>query len=100
MPTSKKIFSINSYPKISDDHFYAFIPIFTFISKLLSGRKPPLSCTPGAVFNHLPLLLHIYLHFFSENSLVGCPLAGCPGPSHPPAPPFASHCSEERRVGK
>src|SRR6218665_651691 len=25
------------------------------------------------VFKHLPLFLNIYIHFFSENSLVGCP---------------------------
>ena len=24
-------------------------------------------------FKHLPLFLNIYLHFFSQNSLVGCP---------------------------
>src|SRR6218665_1171472 len=46
------------------------------------------------IFKHLPLFLNIYIHFFSENSLVGCPPTGCPEPSHPPAPPL--HATVQR----
>ena len=55
-------------------------------------RMPPLSWMPGAItffpliFKHLPLFLYIYLHFFSENFLVGCPPAGCPGRRTPHTP--------------
>ena len=59
---------------------------------------PPYPWCPGPshlfrlISKHLPFILNIYLYIFSKNSLVGCPPAGCPGPSHLPAPPSARHC--------
>jgi len=96
MPTSKKFFSINSYPKISDDLFYAFIPIFTFIPSFLNffpDESPPYPGRPGPFLTIYPYFYIFTYTFFQKTPSLDAPLAGCPGPSHPPAPPFASHCS-------
>src|SRR6218665_1845844 len=51
----------------------------------------------SSLFTHLPLLFrHLPICIFSENSVVGCPPAGCPGPSHPSHPPLHATAPRDR----
>jgi len=68
--------------------FFLVIFLSIFLSLFnLTGDAPLLSCMPSVItfFSYFFPFSSIYLHFFKENWVVGCPLqAGCPGPSHPP----------------
>src|SRR6218665_560591 len=69
MPTSKKLFSINSYPKMSDDLFYAFIPIFTFIPSFLNfftDESPPYPRRPGPFLTIYPYFCIFTYTFFRK----------------------------------
>src|SRR6218665_1670588 len=69
MPTSKKFFSINSYPKISDDLFYAFIPIFTFIPSFLNffpDESPPYPARPAPFLTIYPYFYIFTYTFFRK----------------------------------
>src|SRR6218665_1897505 len=70
------------------NHFSQFL---LFLSEHLSGYAPLILDVRGrsSVFSRLPFF-DIYPCIFSQNSVVGCPPGGCPGPSHPPHPPVHS----------
>src|SRR6218665_768392 len=92
MPTSKKFLSINSYQKISDDLFYAFILIFTFIPSFLNffpDESPPYLGRPGPFLTIYPYFTYL-LTLFSENSLVGCPPGWMPGAVAPTRTPLCT----------
>src|SRR6218665_3719053 len=96
MPTTKKNFVSFHLQKNPDDFSLVFFTIFTFIiSKLLSGCPLVLDARGSQLFFSYFLCIYpsfcIYLYFFPENFLVGCPPPGCPGPSHPLAHPSARH---------
>src|SRR6218665_2565599 len=78
----------NHLPKILRTFsFWSFFTIFTFISKLLSGCRLSWGrqlCS--LTFYAFTLIFNIYLHSFSENSLVGCRPLDARGRRNPPHP--------------
>src|SRR6218665_1617630 len=95
MPTSKKFFSINSYPKISDGLFYAFIPIFTFIPSFLNffpDESPPYPGRPGPFLTITLIFTYLLTLFFRKLPRWMPPWLDARAVA-PTRTPFASHCS-------
>src|SRR6218665_102242 len=93
---NKEFFLSIHLTKVSDDLFLVVSPNFTFISILFLQFIPhPYPGCPGPSL--FLLFLIIYLHFFEENSVVGCPLRldawGCHTPRTPSARHWAQHNS-------
>src|SRR6218665_3580275 len=91
-PPTKKTISVPIHVENFRRPFFSHLSQFLlFLSLFFLNIFPdaPLILYAGAVLHFLriyPYFFDIYLCIFSENSVVGCPPAGRPGPSHPPPP--------------
>src|SRR6218665_1812497 len=98
MPTSKNSF-LSIHIKKFLTPFLCVYPDFylhSFISKLLSGRKPPNPGRPGPFLTIYPYFYIFTYTFFQKTPSLDAPLAGCRVSSPPPSQATAHNQSSGR----